>query len=172
MNMNALIQLIDERLNERQINKTELAQRLGYNNTNKFIRRLDTALTELTDPNHLLQKITVELHIPKHLIHAAHADVARALTERLKLEFKPSVNIIHKRRLEMMTAWGRHLAMGKFELNEASSISAQFEQAQKHYQLYQAKYQDAQGYRFNRTVYESYVFDIDGEMQDVVFKWY
>lgn len=162
--MNALIQLIGERLNERKINKTDLAQQLSYNNTHKFLRRLDTALTELIDPNHLLQKITAELNIPKHLIHAAHADVARALTESKKLQFKPSVNIIHKRRLEMMTAWGRHLAMGKFEIDESSSISEQFEQAQNYYQLYQAKYQDAQGYRFNRTVYESYVFDNDGQL--------
>lgn len=166
--MNALNLLIDEFLNQQDTTKVKLAKSLGFNNSNKFLRRLDTAINELNDPNHLLQKIKTELKIPKHLVHAAYADVARALTEQQKLQFKPSVNIIHIHKLEMMTAWGRNLAMEKFELNKENSVSEQFEQAQEYYQSYQAKFKDANGYHFNRTVYESYVFDVDTQLEDII----
>jgi len=92
--VNPLEALINKRLKEMGVSRTDLAARLGYQIPNKGLRRLDLYLETLDDPAHIAPRIQEILEIPEEEFGAAVSQIRDRQIAKLRETFEPQIRIL------------------------------------------------------------------------------
>jgi hypothetical protein len=105
--MNPLQNLIADELDAQNLKRSELCERMGYQNVSKCLRKLDTMMETLENREWLLPLIQKALKIPDDKFQTAISALEDEIFEKNSATFKPSIWVMYKNRLNFFSAYGR-----------------------------------------------------------------